>query len=659
MKNNRWLISKSISTVWSGWSTVKRVQVLVQALLCVVMGSMQWSMYSHQLDVLDTSFNRTAQDVSDGVLNGLNVMMHSGVISQPEMRTLFVKKMSSSDGIVGLHVLRGKPVQDQFGVGLPDEQAKDDLDRQVLSEGHKITKQYTEEGKNIMRVMVPFIAKSEFRGSHCLECHQVSEGAINGALDLRLDITDELTASRHYGLVMLGIFITVQLLLIVVIQWLLSSNLKPIMMVRDAMKSMFISGNFSSRVPVTRNDSPEARAIATYFNELIDQVEASFRESQAAAFAIRNGGFYRTPLLGGLRGTPLHSLNETAQALVALQRQTAALDGIMQALSHGNFEKRMPADMQTVFALNVNAAMAAMQVMLVDIGAIMNQVAQGNLTGRVCAMGEGDLAKLKTAVNSSLDGLSHSLKTINDNTRQVAAAANESSTAIGQISDGAQNQMHAIGQVATAVRETAASVSDVSTNTESASHKSQASVAIVREGKLKMQHMIEVVNSIAANSAKINKITEVIEGIANKTNLLSLNAAIEAARAGEHGRGFAVVAEEVGKLAANSAASTQEIAMLVQQAVQDANRAVTTVKEVAADMERIESGSVEANGMLQRISAAMEQQSAAVHQINASVTNLNQIGQSNAAASEEITATVVELAKIADSTRREVEKFTI
>jgi methyl-accepting chemotaxis protein len=120
-----------------------------------------------------------------------------------------------------------------------------------------------------------------------------------------------------------------------------------------------------------------------------------------------------------------------------------------------------------------------------------------------------------------------------------------------------------------------------------------------------------------------------------------------------------VVAEEVGKLAANSATSTQEIAQLVQQAVQDANRAVATVREVAADMECIESGSVEADGMMQRISAALEQQSKAVQDINANVNNLNQIGQSNAAASEQITATVLELAKIADSTRREVERFTV
>jgi methyl-accepting chemotaxis protein len=149
----------------------------------------------------------------------------------------------------------------------------------------------------------------------------------------------------------------------------------------------------------------------------------------------------------------------------------------------------------------------------------------------------------------------------------------------------------------------------------------------------------------------------VIEKIANKTNLLSLNAAIEAARAGEHGKGFAVVADEVGKLALNSAESSQEIAVLVRQAVEEANSAVKAVMEVSQDMASIELETQATDQMLQRIASALEEQSAAVEQINANLNNLDHIARSNAAASEEIAATVLELSRIADATRREVQKF--
>jgi methyl-accepting chemotaxis protein len=173
----------------------------------------------------------------------------------------------------------------------------------------------------------------------------------------------------------------------------------------------------------------------------------------------------------------------------------------------------------------------------------------------------------------------------------------------------------------------------------------------------KMDEMVKVVNNIAANSEKINKITEVIEKIANKTNLLSLNAAIEAARAGEHGKGFAVVADEVGKLALNSAESSQEIAMLVQQAVEEARSAVKVVMDVSQDMSGIERETQATDQMLQRIATALVQQSSAVEQININLNNLDQIARSNSAASEEIAATVVELSKIADATRKEVQRF--
>jgi len=169
--------------------------------------------------------------------------------------------------------------------------------------------------------------------------------------------------------------------------------------------------------------------------------------------------------------------------------------------------------------------------------------------------------------------------------------------------------------------------------------------------------MVEVVRNIATHSEKISKITEVIESIANKTNLLSLNAAIEAARAGEHGKGFAVVADEVGKLAISSADSSKEIAVLVQQAVAETAKAVAAVQAVSADMSQIENGAHETDEMLRRIAASLEQQSAAVAEINVNLTNVDAIARSNAAASEEITASVIELASIADATHREVGRF--
>jgi methyl-accepting chemotaxis protein len=347
-------------------------------------------------------------------------------------------------------------------------------------------------------------------------------------------------------------------------------------------------------------------------------------------------------------------------AIDRIESTMSGLDQMMSALSAGHFSMRLKVDAQGAYARTVEQAqqtMVALDTMLGDVGQTMVAVAQGNLTVRVTAQGRGDLQALKENLNSSLSALSNAMQAIHVNARHVAAAASESSHAVEQIADGVQNQTHAISQVAVAVKQTAASVLDVSRNTELASEKSRHSVTVLRDGLLKIEKMVEVVNNIAVNSEKINKITEVIEKIANKTNLLSLNAAIEAARAGEHGKGFAVVADEVGKLAINSAESSKEIAQLVQQAVLETARAVAAVDAVSADMNLIEIGSLETDEMLRRIAAALEQQSSAVEEINANLTSVDMIARGNASATEEITSSVMELSRIAESTRREVDRF--
>lgn len=434
---------------------------------------------------------------------------------------------------------------------------------------------------------------------------------------------------------------------------------RPLRSMQAQISEIEATADFSRRVSITSTD--EVGQTAASFNTLISTLQSAVQEVNSVAGAVAVGDFSRrvsAPLKGDM-GVMKAAVNDSAQSV------KATMDGfneLMQALQNGNFSAQASQNLQGEYGramAQASQAMTSLRIMLGDVGDVMQGVAGGALSQRVQADGKGDLLSLKHNINLSLDAMANAMRAINANARQVATASAQSSQAIGQISDGAMNQTHALGQVTAAVRQTVTSVSDVSRNTEVASQKSRESVAIVRDGMRKMERMVEVVNNIASSSEKINKITEVIEKIANKTNLLSLNAAIEAARAGEHGKGFAVVADEVGKLAMNSAESSQEIAQLVQKAVAETRLAVLAVKEVSADMARIESGSQETDSMLQRISAALEQQSTAVEEINANLTSVDSIARNNAAASEQITETVMELSKIADATRREVEKFRL
>lgn len=419
------------------------------------------------------------------------------------------------------------------------------------------------------------------------------------------------------------------------------------------------TSDFSQRVNQVGRD--EVGLTAHALNQMLDAQQRAIREVNLVVGAIAAGNFdtrIQTELRGDLAAMK-SAVNESAQSIKATM---AALNEVMQALYDGHFSVQVQAQVQGDFKVTLDRAKQAtdaLQAMMGDVGHVMSKVSNGDLTSRVQTQGRGDLEQLKLNINQSLNALGRTLKEINTNTQLLATQANQTSSAVAQISAGADTQTTAIRQVSTALGMTAQSIADVSSNTESASYQSRESVALVRSGKEKMLQMAEVVNNIAANSQKINKISDVIENIAYRTNLLSLNAAIEAARAGEQGKGFAVVADEVGKLAISSAESTKEIAMLVKQASAEAKRAVETVAGVNEDMNLIEAGAGKTDGMLQRISAAVEEQSSALQEIDVNVVNLNHIAASNANASEELTATAIELAKIADSNRREVEKFSV
>jgi hypothetical protein len=520
--------------------------------------------------------------------------------------------------------------------------------------GKKMTEIYITKGIDAGNVLMEDFDKrsdelsevlGELRQTQIDEANEMADIIVQGSLLSR----NALLLGGGIGL-LLGILIS---------YWVTNTIVKPVRQLQSAMEDIEAKGDFSQRV--RNNATDEIGLMAKAFNGLLEAQQKAIAEVSVVVSQMAEGEFSGR-IQADLKGDLLRMKNAVNDSANGIQSTMRGLNKVMLALYNGQFDVRSNAQVKGEFkqALDqATEAMSALQNMMGEIGEVMQGVSQSNLSLRVEGDGRGELATLKENLNTSLFALAATMKAIHLNTRQVATAANEFTTAIGQIADGAQNQKHAMRQVLAALTQTTTAVMDVARNTADASNKSRAAIQLVKNGQSKMDTMIEVVNNIAANSAKINKITEVIEGIANKTNLLSLNAAIEAARAGEHGKGFSVVAEEVGKLASSSAESTQQITVLVQEAAAEAARAVETVKQVAQDMRDIEVSANATDSMLERISAAMEQQSAAVEEINANIGSLDRIADNNASASDEISATVIQLSRVADATRNEVEKFKI
>ena len=180
------------SLIWQErWTMWKGPSIALGLLLLLSITAQQIVINYFQSQVTN-GMKLHAAEIADGLINGMNMLMVTGKISDPENRKLLVHKMGDSKDIVELRMIRAKQVQDQFGPGLLSEQVADEWDRKAIETKTPVFfTNKSEDGTHQFRAVIPFIVSTDFRGTNCLSCHFVKEGSVNGAASIVLDMRNE------------------------------------------------------------------------------------------------------------------------------------------------------------------------------------------------------------------------------------------------------------------------------------------------------------------------------------------------------------------------------------------------------------------------------------------------------------------------------------
>jgi methyl-accepting chemotaxis protein len=260
---------------------------------------------------------------------------------------------------------------------------------------------------------------------------------------------------------------------------------------------------------------------------------------------------------------------------------------------------------------------------------ITERIASGNLTEEFEVSGKDETSKVLVAIKSMSSKIGETVSSIKTSAENFFDSSKQISSSSQQIASGANQQASASEEISSSIEEMAASINQ---NTDNAKQTEKLALQAVDNLKTANESVAHTLNDMKLIIQKIS----VIKEIAEKTDLLAVNAAIEAARAGETGKGFAVVATEVRKLAEHSQLAAKEIDDLSASSVLTADKSGQLLASVTPEIQNIAK-------LIQEISATSIEQNTGASQINASVQQLSQVVQQNAALAEELASSSEEL----------------
>jgi len=316
----------------------------------------------------------------------------------------------------------------------------------------------------------------------------------------------------------------------------------------------------------------------------------------------------------------------------------------------------------------------------------MGSLADGDLTV-VATVTEDITGTIADSFNFAIEELRKLVATVNETAIMVDSAAKQTESTAANMAKATFNQGKEINAATESIVSMAASIEEVSGNAERSSDVARHSVEVAHKGGEAVRRTIDGMNAIretiqdtskrikrlGESSQEIGNIVELINDIAEQTNILALNASIQASMAGEAGRGFAVVADEVQRLAERSTNATKQIEVLVRTIQSDTKEAVVSMERSTTDvvggallaenagaaLDEIEQVSNQIASLVQNISVSARQQAGSAADVTRRTTALREISEQTNKLMVATAAAIAKLSELATQLRKTVAGFSL
>lgn len=456
---------------------------------------------------------------------------------------------------------------------------------------------------------------------------------------------------------------------------------KPIEIIKELLKQ-FSLGNFEQKMESKNND--EFGQMAVMLNKLRDsQLEKIDAAEKIASgdLELKINALSDHDVLSKSFEKMIDNLNKLVLEIKFLT--TASIKGNSGA--RGN-TKVFSGGYKTIIE-GMNNTLDAVYEPINEAIETLEKVAAGDFTVKITKEYAGDHERIKNSINYVTDSLGKTLTEVSNVVSAAAKAAVEISSSTEEMAAGASEQSAQASEVASAIEQMTRTIFETTKNTTIAAEasKTAGSFAVVGgsvvketiEGMIRISEVVkrssDTVQDLGKSSNEIGEIVQVIDDIADQTNLLALNAAIEAARAGEQGRGFAVVADEVRKLAERTSKATQEIAVMIKHIQKNTEGAVQSMQQGTKEVENghalaekagnslneIINGAERVVDIVTQVAAASEEQSSASQQITQNIELITNVTQQSAIGVRQIAQSAEELNQLTDNLQKLISGFKV